>query len=114
MKLGPEDGWVPCSRYHDVLCRSMLGQDSRELETARVLQYRDGGRLRQGQVNQLLPLNASSSSQSSSASKPSRALPSAALKTFDAPGLLDDFYARQIDWSVRDVLAVALSSAVYL
>ena len=37
-----------------------------------------------------------------------------AFRVLDAPGLLDDFYSNLIDWSSRDVLAVALANRVYL
>ncbi|RKP40138.1 WD40-repeat-containing domain protein [Dimargaris cristalligena] len=35
-------------------------------------------------------------------------------KILDAPNILDDFYLHLLDWSVRDVIAVALGLEVYL
>lgn len=43
-----------------------------------------------------------------------RAVPSTPNRVLDAPGLVDDFYLNIFDWSVRNVLAVALGSSVYL
>ena len=39
---------------------------------------------------------------------------SSPTRVLDAPGLIDDYYLNIMDWSPRDVLAVALSSTVYL
>jgi len=36
------------------------------------------------------------------------------FKVLDAPSLQDDFYLNLIDWSVQNILAVGLSSCVYL
>lgn len=43
-----------------------------------------------------------------------RSLPSRPDRVLDAPGLIDDFYLNLIDWSVRNVVAVALGPSVYL
>ncbi len=43
-----------------------------------------------------------------------RHIPQAAERTLDAPDLLDDYYLNLLDWSVNNILAVALGSTVYL
>lgn len=45
---------------------------------------------------------------------PRRTLPAQPDRVLDAPGLIDDFYLNLIDWSVRNVVAVALGPSVYL
>lgn len=35
-------------------------------------------------------------------------------RTFAAPGLIDDYFAKTIDWSAHDMIAVALGSALYM
>lgn len=44
----------------------------------------------------------------------SRKIPKNPYKVLDAPALQDDFYLNLIDWSEQNVLAVGLSSCVYL
>jgi cell division cycle protein 20 (cofactor of APC complex) len=46
--------------------------------------------------------------------KSSRVLPQSAAKVLDAPGLEDNFYGHPIDWSQRNLIAVALSEMVFL
>jgi cell division cycle 20-like protein 1 (cofactor of APC complex) len=43
-----------------------------------------------------------------------RKVPKSPFKVLDAPQLQDDFYLNLVDWSSQNVLAVALSSSVYL
>lgn len=43
-----------------------------------------------------------------------RVLPKVPYKVLDAPQLQDDFYLNVLDWSAKDVLAVALASSIYL
>lgn len=47
-------------------------------------------------------------------SKVSRHIPSAPIRILDAPDLMDDYYLNLVDWSPRDIIAVALGPAVYL
>ena len=44
----------------------------------------------------------------------SRHIPSAPSRILDAPDLLDDYYLNLLDWSDKNILAVALSQTVYL
>ena len=46
--------------------------------------------------------------------KSSRKIPRIPYKVLDAPSLQDDFYLNLIDWSADNVLAVGLSTSVYL
>ena len=46
--------------------------------------------------------------------KSTRYIPSMPEKILDAPDLLDDYYLNLLDWSVGNVLAVALGPTVYL
>lgn len=43
-----------------------------------------------------------------------RAVPRQPERVLDAPGICDDFYLNVLDWSVRNIVAVALGSSVYL
>jgi len=43
-----------------------------------------------------------------------RVIPQTAFRVLDAPGLVDDFYIHPVDWSSRNVIAVALSGDVHL
>eukprot|EP00672_Neobodo_designis_P023847 CAMPEP_0174840522 /NCGR_PEP_ID=MMETSP1114-20130205/8735_1 /TAXON_ID=312471 /ORGANISM="Neobodo designis, Strain CCAP 1951/1" /LENGTH=583 /DNA_ID=CAMNT_0016074675 /DNA_START=32 /DNA_END=1783 /DNA_ORIENTATION=+ len=47
-------------------------------------------------------------------SKGFRVIPQTPDRILDAPDLVDDFYLNLLDWSDRNVLAVALSNALYL
>ncbi len=57
---------------------------------------------------------AKGTASSSSTSSSSRRLPSVADKVLDAPGIRDDYYLNLLDWSVHNVLAVALGRTLYL
>jgi len=46
--------------------------------------------------------------------KYSRRIPKAPIKVLDAPGVADDFYQDILDWSQKDVVAIALSNCIYL
>jgi cell division cycle 20-like protein 1, cofactor of APC complex len=43
-----------------------------------------------------------------------RKLPKIPYKVLDAPQLQDDFYLNVLDWSSKDILAVALNNSIYL
>ena len=51
---------------------------------------------------------------SQATAKSTRYIPSMPEKILDAPDLLDDYYLNLLDWSVGNVLAVALGPTVYL
>jgi WD40 repeat protein len=46
--------------------------------------------------------------------KYSRRIPKAPIKILDAPGVVDDFYQDILDWSQKDVIAIALAGNIYL
>jgi len=46
-------------------------------------------------------------------SKPRKIAPNP-YRILDAPGLCDDFYLNLVDWSAKNMLAVALDSSVYV
>ncbi|CAI9095149.1 OLC1v1031028C1 [Oldenlandia corymbosa var. corymbosa] len=41
-------------------------------------------------------------------------IPKSAASVWDAPGIGDDFYSQLIDWSIDNVIAIALGNTVYL
>lgn len=43
-----------------------------------------------------------------------RSVPHQPERVLDAPGICDDFYLNVLDWSVRNIVAIALGGAVYL
>ncbi|KAL2913469.1 WD repeat-containing protein slp1 [Polyrhizophydium stewartii] len=43
-----------------------------------------------------------------------RRIPTVPEKVLDAPGLVDDFYLNLLDWSSRNILAIALDRTVYI
>ncbi|KAL4445506.1 hypothetical protein ABPG74_004580 [Tetrahymena malaccensis] len=55
-----------------------------------------------------------SASNSSSFSRKQNQISYSQIKVLDAPGLIDDFYLNLLDWSQRNLLAVALGSTVYV
>lgn len=55
-----------------------------------------------------------SSFKSSTKKKTSRFIPSAPERILDAPDIVNDYYLNLIDWSMNNVLAVALKNEVYL
>ena len=46
--------------------------------------------------------------------RPPRTIPTAAVKTLDAPDLLNDYYLNLLHWGSSNILSIALGSAVYL
>ncbi|XP_031484622.1 cell division cycle 20.2, cofactor of APC complex-like isoform X1 [Nymphaea colorata] len=61
-----------------------------------------------------IPWEVSSSPQHSRTVKPRRYIPQSAERTLDAPELEDDYYLNLLDWSTRNVLAIALGRSLYL
>lgn len=43
-----------------------------------------------------------------------RKIPKAPFKTLDAQGMSDDYYLNPLDWSVKNVVAIALGDSTYL
>eukprot|EP01018_Ginkgo_biloba_P031840 Gb_30041 [translate_table: standard] len=55
-----------------------------------------------------------SSAPLSKSSKSKRYISQSAERTLDAPDLVDDYYLNLLDWSVSNVLSIALGNTVYL
>jgi cell division cycle protein 20 (cofactor of APC complex) len=65
--------------------------------------------------NQLRSLYSKSKPSGMTASAaPNRKIPQQPEKVLDAPGMRDEFYSHLLDWSSKNVLAVALGQSVYL
>lgn len=113
MKLERDENWAPRNEYHEVLSQNVLGPES--LANVKVLSYKHKPQRQESGANDLRVLY---SCNRDGASKPrqrsSRVVPQSALKVLDAPGLIDDFYGHPVDWSARNVVAVALSEMVFL
>ncbi|KAH9257701.1 hypothetical protein BASA81_004159 [Batrachochytrium salamandrivorans] len=56
----------------------------------------------------------SSMGSASSGGRAKRRIPKTPFKILDAPGLADDFYLNNVEWSSRNVIGVGLGSSVYL
>lgn len=62
----------------------------------------------------LSPISENSQKLLSSPRKPPRKIPKSPIKVLEAPAIQDDFYLNLVDWSSQNVLAVGLSTCVYL
>jgi cell division cycle protein 20 (cofactor of APC complex) len=58
--------------------------------------------------------NGNGSGLSSTASNPRRQVSAIPERVLDAPGLIDDYYLNLTDWSVDNILAIALGESLYL
>jgi len=58
--------------------------------------------------------SAGSNALSSTASNPRRQVSGIPERVLDAPGLIDDYYLNLTDWSVDNILAIALGESLYL
>lgn len=113
MKMERDENWAPRNEYHEVLSQNVLGKES--LANVKVLSYKHKPMQQQTGVNELRVLYSSNRDGAAKQKhRAGRAVPQSALKVLDAPGLIDDFYGHPIDWSSRNIVAVALSETVYL
>jgi cell division cycle protein 20 (cofactor of APC complex) len=113
LRLERDENWAPRNEYDEVLSHNVLGK---ETLNSKVLNYRHKP-VRQDAFQNNLRVRHPSSSREGNArpkSKARRVLPQSAVKVLDAPGLIDDFYSHPVDWSARNVVAVALSEAAFL
>jgi len=98
----------------DFLLRSELLDDSRET------MFRFSPNPKRDTTSIIRPFNLSPLKSASShrllanPSKRKRRISKMPFKVLDAPALQDDFYLNLVDWSAQNVLAVGLSSCVYL
>merc|ERR1719183_3372440 len=113
MKLERDENWAPQNEYHEVLSQNVLGKES--LSSVKVLSYKHKPQRQEPNQNELKVLySCNKDGAAKTRPKSSRVLPQTALKVLDAPGLEDNFYCHPIDWSRRNVIAVALSEMVFL
>lgn len=110
MKLRDEN-WAPQNAYHEVLSHNMLGKES--LADVKVLTYKQKPQCQQPAQNDLQVLY-SSNRTAAQKRRSNRVIPQNAVRVLDAPNLQDDFYAHPVDWSQRNLVAVALERDVYL
>lgn len=113
MKLERDENWAPRNEYHEVLSQNVLREES--LANVKVLSYKHKPQRQEPNKNELKVLySCNKDGAQKTKPKTSRVLPQSALKVLDAPGLEDNFYGHPIDWSSRNVIAVALSETVFL
>lgn len=114
LRLERDENWAPRNEYQEVLSRNVLGKES--LAGVKVLSYSHKPQRQDLTCSDLRVLYGSGGdgARRPKASEVGRAVPQAATKILDAPGMLDDFYSHPVDWSARNVLAVALSESVFL
>ena len=123
---GPQDGEnagpanesdeVATSAHTNALSSALLGSE----DGARVLAFKNKAPApAEGYESSLRALYTQnkghkSTRGSQATAKSTRYIPSMPEKILDAPDLLDDYYLNLLDWSVGNVLAVALGPTVYL
>jgi cell division cycle protein 20 (cofactor of APC complex) len=113
MKLERDENWAPQNEYHEVLSQNVLGKES--LSSVKVLSYKHKPQRQEPNQNELKVLySCNKDGAAKMRPKSSRVLPQSALKVLDAPGLEDNFYGHPVDWSVNNIVAVALSEMVFL
>lgn len=100
------------SQYKNTLAKSLFGEDTGKVEEHKILALKNKAPAPnpayQNRLKVLYSQNVSSHKRSSVN------VSSDAYMTLDAPGLVDDYYLNLLDWSQSNVLAIALSSCVYL
>jgi len=114
MKLKGDENWAPRNDYHQVLSQNVLGKEC--LSDVKVLSYKHKPAQQKTGHNELKVLYSSNrdNAEKLKLNRPGRVVPQSALKVLDAPGIIDDFYGHPLDWSSRNVVAVALSETVFL
>eukprot|EP00929_Paragymnodinium_shiwhaense_P106232 TRINITY_DN7145_c0_g1_i1.p1 TRINITY_DN7145_c0_g1~~TRINITY_DN7145_c0_g1_i1.p1 ORF type:complete len:446 (+),score=69.41 TRINITY_DN7145_c0_g1_i1:71-1408(+) len=113
MKLENQENWAPRNEYHEVLSQNVLGTEC--LQNCKVLHFKHRPLQAHNGADDLKVLYSSNrDSAAKQKARPGRVVPQTAIKVLDAPGLIDDFYGHPIDWSMRNVVAVALSETVFL
>lgn len=110
MKLERDENWAPSNGYQEVLSQNVLKES---LANVKVLSYQNRPERQKTGHNELKVLY-SCNRDGGAKPRPARAVPQQALKVLDAPGLVDDFYSHPVDWSRRNVVAVALTETIFL
>lgn len=113
LKLERDENWAPQNEYQEVLSQNVLGKEC--LSNTKVLSYRHKPpRQEKGRDDLKVLYTGCRDAYSKPRATVSRVVPQAPMKVLDAPGIVDDFYSHPIDWSVNNVVAVALSEMVFL
>jgi len=113
LKLERDENWAPRNEYHEVLSQNVLGKES--LSNVKVLSYKHKPKKQDPTQNDLKVLySCNRDGAQKLRPKSGRVVPQSALKVLDAPGLEDNFYGHPVDWSRRNIIAVALSEMVFL
>eukprot|EP01018_Ginkgo_biloba_P016633 Gb_04843 [translate_table: standard] len=98
--------------YKMELAASLLKDNNVGHKKSRILAFKRKAPAALQGLQCLYSENMSSTLQSSS--KSHRHIPQSAERTLDAPDLVDDYYLNLLDWSVNNVLSIALGNIVYL
>jgi len=111
-----EEGAAPLSpqklEYQKKMSQNLNG--GCDLADAKILSYTTKPpSAPEGYQNQLRVLYSQSKASAAKNQKPNRHIPSMPERILDAPSFLDDYYLNLLDWSSTNILAVALSDAVY-
>jgi cell division cycle protein 20 (cofactor of APC complex) len=113
MKLERDENWAPQNGYHEVLSQNVLGKES--FSSVKVLSYKHKPQRQEPNQNELKVLySCNRDGATKLRPKSSRVVPQSAERILDAPGLEDDFYGHPVDWSINNVVAIALSEMVFL
>lgn len=96
---------------NDPALRERLGSN---LDQYRIMCYTDKAPVTQEGQATNLRVAYSSSKNAPSAKKTTRVIPTQPEKILDAPDLVNDWYLNVLSWGSPNILAVALSSCVYL
>lgn len=104
--------------YSSRLCSTLLGVDPEDKANSRIMSFSEKAPVPKGDtvnnLNVLYSVTASAAQKKTNKKLVSRTIPSAPTRVLDAPDLMDDYYLNLLSWSDTNVLAVALSSTVYL
>eukprot|EP00980_Cylindrotheca_fusiformis_P005206 scaffold1118_cov135-Cylindrotheca_fusiformis.AAC.4 len=102
--------------YNSRLSAALLGLADKS--TNRIMSFKEKAPSPKGDtvnnLNILYSASATASQKKSNTKLVNRAIPSAPSRVLDAPDLMDDYYLNLLSWSDTNILAVALSSTVYL
>jgi len=111
--LEDNENWAPQNEYQEVLSKNVLGRES--LAGVKVLSYMHKPQRQEPNQNDLRVLYSCNREAAAKPKSPvARVVPQTPAKVLDAPGIVDDFYSHPVDWSSRNVIAVALSESVFL
>mmetsp|Transcript_4514 Transcript_4514/g.9192 ORF Transcript_4514/g.9192 Transcript_4514/m.9192 type:complete len:434 (+) Transcript_4514:92-1393(+) len=113
LMLEDNENWAPQNEYQEVLSKNVLGRES--LAGVKVLSYMHKPQRQEPNQNDLRVLYSCNREAAAKPKSPvARVVPQTPAKVLDAPGIVDDFYSHPVDWSSRNVIAVALSESVFL